>query len=251
MIKKGARVEIAYYDQHQSDLSPQKTIVEEIADAFPALDNTTIRCALAAFLFTGEDVFKQIASLSGGERARVCLTKLMLSKANFLLLDEPTNHLDIPSKEALETALAGYDGTLFIISHDRYFINRLASRIYELTPEGMHAFNGDYSYYLEKISQRKDPQQQKPKAGGEQYRRNKEAESQKRKMQTKVKRAEEKVAELEEKSKMLQQQLSLPETAEDYQKLMEITTALEQTDKALEQSMAEWEECLQALEEMS
>ena len=249
-IKRGSRVEIAYYDQHQSDLSPDKTIFDEVHDAFPGLDNTTVRCALAAFLFRGEDVFKEISTLSGGERARVCLTKLMLSKANFLLLDEPTNHLDIPSKEALEKALEGYDGTLFIISHDRYFINRLASRIYELTPSGMNSFGGDYSYYLEKINSRKEEPVKKVKSGGEQYKQNKELESKRRKLQTKVKRAEEKIAELEQKGEELEKLLASPDTQDDYQKLLELTEKLDQNGRELETAMEEWEEALEELDNL-
>ena len=249
-IKRGSRVEIAYYDQHQSDLSGDKTIFDEVHDAFPMLDNTTVRCALAAFLFTGEDVFKEISTLSGGERARVCLTKLMLSKANFLLLDEPTNHLDIPSKEALEKALEGYDGTLFIISHDRYFINRLASRIYELTPSGMNSFGGDYSYYLEKINSRKEEPAKKVKSGGEQYRQNKELESKRRKVQTRIKRAEEKIAELEQKGKELESLLAAPETADDYQKLLELTEQLDKNTRELEITMEEWEEAVEESENL-
>ncbi len=250
-IRRGSRVDIAYYDQHQSDLDPEKTIFDEVSDALPTLDNTTIRCALAAFLFTGEDVFKQISTLSGGERARVCLTKLMLSKANFLLLDEPTNHLDIPSKEALEKALLGYDGTLFIISHDRYFINCLADRIVCLTPNGMENYGGNYAYYLDKISEKKEKTEKKETSASEEYRKNKEAESAKRKMKTKVSRLEKKIAELEEKGKELQTLLQDPQTVDDYVKLTELTNALNENDRALEQAMADWEESVQALEEMS
>lgn len=249
-IKRGSRVEIAYYDQHQADLSGDKTVFDEVHDAFPMLDNTTVRCALAAFLFRGEDVFKEISTLSGGEKARVCLTKLMLSKANFLLLDEPTNHLDIPSKEALEKALEGYDGTLFIISHDRYFINRLASRIYELTPTGMNSFGGDYSYYLEKINNRKEEPVKKAKTGGEQYKQNKEYESRKRKLQTRVKKAEETISELEQKGAELEKQLSDPSAAEDYQKLLELTEQLDKNNRELEAAMEEWEEALEELNNM-
>lgn len=250
-IRRGSRVDIAYYDQHQSDLDPEKTIFDEVSDALPTLDNTTIRCALAAFLFTGEDVFKQISTLSGGERARVCLTKLMLSKANFLLLDEPTNHLDIPSKEALEKALLGYDGTLFIISHDRYFINCLADRIVCLTPNGMENYGGNYAYYLDKISEKKEKTEKKETSASEEYRKNKEAESAKRKMKTKVSRLEQKIAELEEKGKELQTLLQDPQTVDDYVKLTELTNTLNENDRALEQAMADWEESVQALEEMS
>ena len=250
-IKRGSRVEIAYYDQHQADLDPEKTIFDEISDAQPTLDNTTIRCALAAFLFTGEDVFKTINTLSGGERARVSLTKLMLSKANFLLLDEPTNHLDIPSKEALEKALAGYDGTLFVISHDRYFIQKLATRIVELTPSGMQSCGGNYEYYLEHSQKAEIAPVKKVKAGGEQYRLNKELESQKRKLATKVKRAEELVSQLEQEMEDLENQIADPALSSDYAKLNELTEVLNQKSDELENAMLEWEESLNALNEMS
>ncbi len=250
-IKRGSRVEIAYYDQHQADLDPEKTIFDEISDAQPTLDNTTIRCALAAFLFTGEDVFKTINTLSGGERARVSLTKLMLSKANFLLLDEPTNHLDIPSKEALEKALAGYDGTLFVISHDRYFIQKLATRIVELTPAGMQSYGGNYEYYLEHSAKTEAVPIKKVKAGGEQYRLNKELESQKRKLATRVKRAEEKIAELEQEMENLENQIADPALSSDYAKLSELTETLNQKSDELEDAMLDWEESLNALNEMS
>lgn len=250
-IKRGSRVEIAYYDQHQADLSPDKTIFDEISDALPELDNTTIRCALAAFLFTGEDVFKQISTLSGGERARVCLTKLMLSKANFLLLDEPTNHLDIPSKEALEKALEGYDGTLLIVSHDRYFINRLATKVYEMSATEMKGYAGDYAYYLDHAQVKTEETVKKAKSGGEQYRLNKELESQKRKLQTRIKKVEEEIARLEKEAQELETKMSDPKIQNDYEKLMEVSKAMEENGQESEKLMTEWEERLNALNEMS
>ncbi|MDE7207009.1 MAG: ATP-binding cassette domain-containing protein, partial [Lachnospiraceae bacterium] len=149
-IKLGANVEIGYYDQEHHVLHMDKTLFEEISDDYPYLTNTEIRNTLAAFLFTGEDVFKKINTLSGGERGRVSLAKLMLSEANFLILDEPTNHLDIASKEILETALNAYEGTVLYVSHDRYFINKTASRILELTQKEFVNYIGNYDYYLEK-----------------------------------------------------------------------------------------------------
>jgi ATP-binding cassette subfamily F protein 3 len=146
----GANVEIGYYDQEMAVLDMNKTIFDEISDDYPDLNNTRIRSALAAFLFTGEDVFKYIRDLSGGERARVSLCKLMLGSANFIILDEPTNHLDIDSREILETALNSYTGTLFYVSHDRYFINHTASRILDLTHKSLISYIGNYDYYLEK-----------------------------------------------------------------------------------------------------
>ena len=152
-IKTGTNVEIGYYDQEHHVLNESKSIFDEISDDYPTLTNTEIRNVLAAFLFTGDDVYKLIGSLSGGEKGRVLLAKLMLSQANFLILDEPTNHLDITSKEILEDALNNYTGTVLYVSHDRYFINRTASRIMDLTSDGFINYLGNYDYYLEKKTQ--------------------------------------------------------------------------------------------------
>ena len=146
----GTNVEIGYYDQEQSYLSENKTILDEVWDDYPNLTTSKIRTALASFLFTGDDVFKTIDKLSGGEKCRISLLKLILSKSNLLLLDEPTNHLDIPSREALENAILNYDGTLIVISHDRYFLNKVINRIYELEENGISEYLGNYSYYIEK-----------------------------------------------------------------------------------------------------
>ena len=146
----GAKVQIGYYDQEHHVLHAEKTIFQEISDTYPTLTETEIRNMLAAFLFTGDDVFKEISALSGGERGRVSLAKLMLSEANFLILDEPTNHLDIASKEILEEALNSYTGTVLYVSHDRYFINQTATRILDLTNQSVVNYIGDYDYYLEK-----------------------------------------------------------------------------------------------------
>ena len=146
----GSKVHIGYYDQEHHVLHMEKTIFQEIQDDYPKLTNTEIRNLLAAFLFTGDDVFKLVSALSGGERGRVSLAKLMLSEANFLILDEPTNHLDITSKEILEEALNNYEGTVLYVSHDRYFINKTATRILELTNQRLVNYIGNYDYYLEK-----------------------------------------------------------------------------------------------------
>ena len=146
----GANVNIGYYDQEQSDLDYNKTILDEVWDAFPDLTTTKIRTALGSFLFTGDDVFKKIETLSGGEKCRINILKLMLSKANFLLLDEPTNHLDIPSREALEDAILNYDGSMLIVSHDRYFLNKVINKIVELKEDGMNEYLGNYNYYMQK-----------------------------------------------------------------------------------------------------
>ena len=143
----GANIDIGYYDQAQGNLDESKTVIDEIWDLHPYMTQTQVRSALAVFLFKGEDVYKPVKGLSGGERARIAILKLMLSGANMLLLDEPTNHLDISSCEALENALLNYDGTLFVISHDRYLINKLADRIYYLTPDGVKEYRGSYDAY--------------------------------------------------------------------------------------------------------
>ena len=146
----GTNVNIGYYDQEQSDLDYNKTILDEVWDAFPDFTTTKIRTALGSFLFTGDDVFKKIETLSGGEKCRINILKLMLSKANFLLLDEPTNHLDIPSREALEDAILNYDGSMLIVSHDRYFLNKVINKIVELKEDGMNEYLGNYNYYMQK-----------------------------------------------------------------------------------------------------
>ena len=148
--KFGANTYWGYYDQIQQNLHMDKTVLDEVWDEYPKLTETTIRNALAAFLFRGEDVFKEINKLSGGERARVELVKLILKSVNFLIMDEPTNHMDLESKEALENALCEYDGTMLIVSHDRYFINKLADKIYHMDSNSVVCYNGDYNYYLEK-----------------------------------------------------------------------------------------------------
>ena len=266
-IRRGSRVDIASYDQHQSDLAPAKTIFDEVSDALPTLDNTTIRCALAAFLFTGEDVFKQISTLSGGERARVCLTKLMLSKANFLLLDEPTNHLDIPSKEALEKALLGYDGTLFIISHDRYFINQTATRILDLTGGTIVNYIGNYDYYLEKHDElTRIYVEAEPKAQAAQmteqtvaqdgsgtdkkadWQAQKAEQARIRKLENTLKKAEERIAELEDLIAGIDEECADPTNATNSAKLGELTGRQNEYRSELEKCYEEWEQVSMELE---
>ena len=152
-IRLGSKVQIGYYDQEHHVLHPDKTLFEEISDEYPSLNNTEIRNTLAAFLFTGDDVFKRIKDLSGGERGRVSLAKLMLSESNFLILDEPTNHLDLDTKEMLIKALADYEGTMLFVSHDRHFLGALSNRVLELTPEGVHQYGGGYAEYVARTGQ--------------------------------------------------------------------------------------------------
>ncbi len=244
-IRLGAGIHTGYYDQTQEDLSPEKTVLEEIWDAFPRLSQTEIRSALAVFLFRGEEVFKPISALSGGERARVLLLKLMLSEANFLLLDEPTNHLDIPSREALESALLEYEGTLLVISHDRYFMNRIADTIYTLSPKGIKAYTGNYDAYLE---QSKDKKETAPSAGQpikekkeNTYKKRKEEAAEKRKVQAALRRAEDTVERLEQQIQELEEQLCQPEIASDYEAALDLTRQAEALRAQHEEQMAVWE----------
>ena len=233
----GSRVKIGYYDQEHQVLSPEKTIFQEISDAYPALTNTRIRNVLAAFLFTGDDVFKQIKDLSGGERGRVSLAKLMLSSANLLILDEPTNHLDITSKEILENALCRYTGTVLYVSHDRYFINRTATRILDLTEQHLNEYKGNYDYYLEKKDVVEETYAKSQSASGTSgtlsspqpapadnskadWHAKKEEQSRIRKKANDLKRLEEAIAGLEERSREIDDELCRPEIATDAPRCM-------------------------------
>ena len=245
--KYGARVQPGYFDQAQAGLDESKTALDEIWDAYPKLTETAVRTALGSFLFRGDDVFKRVAELSGGERARIAILKLMLSGDNFLLLDEPTNHLDISSCEALENALLNYDGTLFIISHDRYLINKLADRLYALTPDGAREFHGSYDDYaaaLEAAPQQASAQKKADKPND--YRQRKERESERRKLCTKISRAEDEIAKLDADIAEKTEALS---GLSDYQKAMELSTEIEGLRARQEEVMAQWEEASLALEE--
>ncbi|MGN0650805.1 MAG: ribosomal protection-like ABC-F family protein [Oscillospiraceae bacterium] len=246
----GTRVQHGYFDQAQAGLDDSKTAIDEVWDLYPRMTETQVRTVLGSFLFKGDDVFKRISELSGGERARIAILKLMLSGANFLLLDEPTNHLDINSCEALENALRSYDGTLFIISHDRYLINKLADRIYALTPEGVKEYHGSYDDYLAKAEQEQglsvqSEKQEKP-AKTNDYKQRKERESERRKLNTRVVRAEKEIEELDEKIAALAEELY---AITDYQLAMEKSNELEELRARQEQVMSEWEEASLALEE--
>lgn len=229
--KLGTNVDIGYYDQTGSDLNPQNTVIEEIWDAFPKLSRTEIYSALAAFLFYGDDVLKTVGSLSGGEKARVALIKLMLGGYNFLMLDEPTNHLDIASKEMLEKALLEYDGTLLIISHDRYFINKLANSICEMNTSGIKRYNGNYDYYLEKSADAEVQPATKPvnekQTADKSYFEQKEYSKRKRKLENTVKKCEEQLEKLESEISALKAELENPVIATDYTKMLEITEKID------------------------
>ncbi len=249
MIRHGSDVEIGYYDQAQSDLDERKTVIDEIWDKYPKKTQTEIRNACAAFLFKDEDVFKDISVLSGGEKARVSLLKLMLSGSNFLMLDEPTNHLDIASKEALENAFDGYSGTMFIISHDRYFINRLADKIYRLTPDGIKIYEGNYDYYLERLKNNTAPK--KKGDGGKDYRMKKERDAEIRKLRSGIARSEKEIEELEAEISLCEENLKNPEIQADYTKIMEITNEITEYRKKIDVLMENWEEMSSKLEEMN
>ena len=248
----GARVDLGYFDQMQSDLDPKKNALEEISDSYPRMDNTEIRTALGSFLIKGDDVFKPVSTLSGGERARISLLKLVLSGANFFLLDEPTNHLDTPSREALEATLADYEGTMLIISHDRYFINKLADRIIEITPEGVTEYLGNYDYYAEKTAQRETPDKteeapKKPKQND--YKLRKEEQARERKRQNDLKKAEARIEELEAEIEGIQTEISSDEVTGDYEKLMELTAKLEELQNEQAEVFELWESLMEAAPE--
>ena len=251
-IRLGAKVSIGYYDQVQQGLDEKKTALQELWDAYPHKTETELRCAMAAFLFRGDDVFKPIGVMSGGERARLLLLKLMLAGDNFLLLDEPTNHLDIASREALEEALSDYDGTILAVSHDRYFINRMAGRVLALTPDGIELVGGDYDAYAaaRRVAQAAPPVQAKAPSTNT-YKQRKERESAIRRLTTAVRRAEEAVAALEEEIASLSAQLEDPATAADYEKLTAITATLHEKNEALAAQMEVWEQTQLELEELT
>lgn len=247
-IRLGANVEIGYYDQEHHVLHMDKTLFEEISDDYPYLTNTEIRNTLAAFLFTGEDVFKKISALSGGERGRVSLAKLMLSEANFLILDEPTNHLDITSKEILETALNAYEGTVLYVSHDRYFINKTASRILELTHQEFVNYIGNYDYYLEKkeiltpvSGNDSDTNETEPSAQKLDWKQQKENQALLRKRENDLKRCEERIETLEAKNAALDEEMAKPEIATNSVKLQEIAREKENIEAELETLYTKWE----------
>ena len=257
-FRLGSNVEIGYYDQEHHVLPSEKTLFEEISDDYPYLNNTQIRNVLAAFLFTGEDVFKRISDLSGGERGRVSLAKLVLSNANFLILDEPTNHLDIMSKEILEDALNGYEGTILYVSHDRYFINRTAHRILDLTEGQFVSYVGNYDYYLEKhdtvmaaieasTPQSADADNTAATKAAESevkldWKAQKEEQARLRKKENDLKKCEEKIAELEARISEIDTEMSDPSIGTQVAKLQELTKEQAACQEQLEKLYEQWEE---------
>ena len=274
-IRPGARVCVGYYDQEQQVLHPEKTIFDEIQDEYPEMDNTKVRSVLAAFLFTGDDVFKRISDLSGGERGRVSLAKLMLSEANFLILDEPTNHLDITSKEILEDALTHYTGTVLYVSHDRYFINKTATRILELTGQTFINYLGNYDYYLEKkeeltrvytgqspsdsaagtkssgplsgltavsVAGRMPAETEKTESTGKlDWKAQKEEQARIRKLQNDLKKTEESIHSLETREAEIDELLTKEEVYTDVPRLMSLNQEKEEISRKLEALYETWE----------
>lgn len=248
-IRLGANVSIGYYDQEQQNLSGEKTLFEEMQDAYPGLNNTRIRNILAAFMFTGDDVFKRIDALSGGERGRISLAKLMLSGANFLILDEPTNHLDMESKDILEQALNRYTGTILYVSHDRYFVNRTASRILELSGGKLELFYGNYDYYMEKKRQAKETA---VKATGEEkssqgdgrmdWEAQKKLQARKRKAAGELARTEEQIQKAEDEIASIEEEFQKEEVATNSARLNELTARQNELQEQLEDLYLRWEE---------
>ena len=280
-ITLGVKVHIGYYDQEHQVLHNEKTLFEELSDAYPSMNNTEIRNTLAAFLFTGDDVFKRIGDLSGGEKGRVSLAKLMLSDANFLILDEPTNHLDITSKEILEDALCGYEGTILYVSHDRYFINRTATRILDLTHGHIVNYVGDYDYYVEHCEEQtnrvlmesgnqstagkgigiesaeaanatsyskfagsadKGSDASGSATGAADWKAQKEEAARKRKQEAALKKCEEEIAKLEERNEKINEELSDPEVATDLSKVRKLSDELSENEARLSELYDEWAE---------
>lgn len=256
-VRWGTNVKLGYYDQEQTGLNENQTILEEVWSAYPHLEEARIRTVLGNFLFSGEDVKKKIASLSGGEKARISLAKLMLLNANVLILDEPTNHLDLHSKEVLESALLEYEGTLLFISHDRYFLNKMADNVLELSPNGLDYFLGNYDDYVEKKQELAElaAQEQEKKAAvsasktttapstapTSSYEADKQAKREERNRQRRIEQLEADIAVLEEQIAEFEHKLADPEVYNDYVQVQEYTEKLEQTKVKLQASYEEWE----------
>lgn len=235
-IKLGSKVMMGYYDQEHTSLSPYKTIFQEISDTYPQMNNTEIRSACASFQFKGEDVFKNIDMLSGGERGRVVLMKLLLSRSNFLILDEPTNHLDIESKEVLEDALLSFEGTILFISHDRYFINKLATKIVEMKSHEAITYQGNYDDYLDK-----KVIVHTEKIKNTSYQEKKKNQSELRKQQNQIKKIENEISQIEKKINEYNEMIHQDEILNDYQKYNDIIKQLDESNHQLEQLLEQWE----------
>ena len=252
-VRLGAKVQPGYYEQTMASLDPKSTALEEIHNSYPNMDLTDVRTALAAFLIRGDDVFKEISTLSGGEKARVQLLKLMLSGANLLLLDEPTNHLDISSREALENALDEYDGTMLIVTHDRYLVNRLADRVLYMESDGLTEYIGGYDDYLEASERRikEAPVQEIKAEKPNSYKAQKERQSLINRASGEVRRAEERIAQAEEKLEGINALLSSPDISTDYVRSAALAKEAEEQRQIVEELYAAWEQAQQKLDELT
>ncbi|RNA66591.1 ABC-F family ATP-binding cassette domain-containing protein [Alteribacter keqinensis] len=254
-IRFGSNVTVGYYDQEQTRLTTNKTVLQELWDEYPTTPEKDIRTVLGNFLFSGEDVLKHVRDLSGGEKARLVLAKLMMQKANFLILDEPTNHLDLDSKEVLENALIDYPGTLLFVSHDRYFVNRMATRVVELAPDGLTNYLGDYDYYAAKKAEQlewdalKEEKTQAANATADDsdkqtkqdYEREKEMKKLERQRQRRIEASEAKIEENEEEIAAIEEQMADPNIYQDHEKSMDLNAKLEQLKAENDALMEEWE----------
>ncbi|GAJ41429.1 ABC-F family ATP-binding cassette domain-containing protein [Saccharococcus caldoxylosilyticus] len=255
-FRYGSNVQIGYYDQNQADLSSNKRVLDELWDEFPDKTEKEIRTVLGNFLFSGDDVLKHVSELSGGEKARLALAKLMMQKANFLVLDEPTNHLDLDSKEVLENALIEYPGTILFVSHDRYFINRIATKIYELSSDGITEYLGDYDYYiakkeemleLERLAAAEQRQTNANLPDGEStkklnYEQEKEAKKLERQRKRRIEEIEAEISELEQQIAHVEEQLCDPDIYQDHEKVQQLTKENEEMKQKLDLLLVEWEE---------
>ncbi|MEN8697927.1 ABC-F family ATP-binding cassette domain-containing protein [Bacillus infantis] len=250
-IDYGSNVEIGYYDQEQAELKSNKRVLNELWDDYPLHNEKEIRTVLGNFLFSGDDVLKPVSALSGGEKARLALSKLMMQKANFLILDEPTNHLDLDSKEILENALIDYPGTILFVSHDRYFINRIASKVLELENSGATEFLGDYDYYVDKKQEQaellalettKEEKAAPVKTDKQSYMQDKETKKLERQKMRRLEEIEAQIEQLESSIENYEQQLCEPEIYQDHEKVLAITKDNSQAKEELELLMEEWAE---------
>lgn len=247
-ISLGANVQVGYYDQEQQNLNPSKTVLKELWDDFPNMIEQDIRSVLGSFLFSGDDVLKHVDSLSGGEKARLSLAKLMLQKANFLILDEPTNHLDLDSKEVLEDALIDFPGTILFVSHDRYFINKIADTILELTVDGTTTYLGDFDYYIEKKNEQQEIERienrnitnQSTTKSSLSFEEQKRIQSEQRKKERKIATIESQIEQNEEQISNIELKMTEPEILQDHEKLLELSQEVEQLKKETEQLMEQW-----------
>lgn len=247
-INIGANVQMGYYDQEQAQLTSSKTVLNDIWDEFPHVNEQEVRRVLGNFLFTGDDVLFPVHSLSGGEKARLSLAKLMMKKANFLILDEPTNHLDIDSKEVLEAALKDFPGTIIFVSHDRYFINTIADHVVDMQHDGVTVYLGDYDYFVEKKQEEKERAKlraqkeivQLKKSRRERYEETKKIQSEKRRTKREIAKLEERITKLEEELTSFEESMTLPEVYEDHEKSLEYMEHTNKIKENIEQLMEQW-----------